>query len=293
MSKGNMFLGVASGKVGSTVFYRADGEQRTRILVTPKNPRSRAQMEQRVKIANAAAIYRAAKAVLSRSFEVRKGKESSYNAFTRGALAIPAYLTKEMVQQCLALPQPAQASRGTLGSLPWDTLSVGENFPVIFVASSDAAETVGAFSAAVIAKFPALQDGDVITFADIYFAERADAGIADAYNASLQYIDVTLDSTSSAALSTVGLRVAGVGETATYEPTWGLSDDGWASSDAPLVQRAIIASRKDADGKLRVSSQNFGLSSNAYAVFDDNHGVAALNAAVESYGVAPDVALAD
>lgn len=288
-----MFLGVASGKVGSTVFYRADGEQRTRVLVTPKNPRSRAQMEQRVKIANAAAIYRAAKAVLSRSFEVRKGNESSYNAFTRGSLAVPAYLTKQMVQQCLALPQPAQASRGTLGSLPWDTLSLGENFPIILVASTDAEETVGAFSAAVIAKFPQLKDGDVITFADIFFTERPDAGITDAYNASLQYLDVTLDSTSTAALSTVGLRVAGVGETATYETSWGLSDDGWASSDAPAVMRAIIASRKDADGQLRVSSQNFGLSSNAYSIFDDNHGIAALNAAVESYGVAADVALAD
>lgn len=288
-----MFLGVASGKVGSTVFYRADGEQRTRVLVTPKNPRSRAQMQQRVKIANAAAIYRAAKAVLSRSFEVRKGNESSYNAFTRGAMAIPAYLTKEMVQLCLAIPQPAQASRGTLGSIPWQLSPNGENWPIIRYQADDEPTTVGDFSALVLAISPTLQNGDVITFADIHFEERPDTGLEYAYTASLRYVDVTLDTESSATLASVGLKATGLSNSLTVEPEWALGIDAMAAADAPTAMRAIIASRKDEDGKLRVSSQNFGLSMNAYGVFDDNHGLAAMNAAIDSYGVAADVALAD
>lgn len=70
MSKGNMLLGHARGKVGSLVFSRANGKQivRSRAEVV-KNPRTEQQMVQRIMLNTIAQAYSQMKAITDHSFQ--------------------------------------------------------------------------------------------------------------------------------------------------------------------------------------------------------------------------------
>lgn len=78
MSKGNMLLGHARGKVGSLVFSRADGKQivRSRAEVV-KNPRTQAQMIQRIMLNTIAQAYSSMKDIVDHSFQgLSEGQQS-------------------------------------------------------------------------------------------------------------------------------------------------------------------------------------------------------------------------
>lgn len=78
MSKGNMLLGHARGKVGSLVFSRADGKQivRSRAEVV-KNPRTESQMVQRIMLNTIAQAYSKMKAITDHSFQgIAEGQQS-------------------------------------------------------------------------------------------------------------------------------------------------------------------------------------------------------------------------
>ena len=70
MSKGNMFQGMARGKVGDVVFSRLDGQQITRVRNrNPRNPRTNAQLYQRAVMATIMQAYSAGKAIFDHSFQ--------------------------------------------------------------------------------------------------------------------------------------------------------------------------------------------------------------------------------
>lgn len=70
MAKGNMFLGMARGKVGDVVFSRADGEQISRVRNRhPKNPRTNPQLFQRAIMATVVLAYTAGKEIFNHSFQ--------------------------------------------------------------------------------------------------------------------------------------------------------------------------------------------------------------------------------
>ena len=78
MSKGNMLLGQARGSVGDLTFFRRNGEQITRAKVTQvANPRTAAQLIQRMIFATAATAYSRLKSICDHSFEgVQYGSKS-------------------------------------------------------------------------------------------------------------------------------------------------------------------------------------------------------------------------
>lgn len=70
MAKGNLFQGMARGKVGDVVFSRANGEQISRVRNRhPKNPRSNAQLFQRAIMATIVQAYSSGKAIFDHSFQ--------------------------------------------------------------------------------------------------------------------------------------------------------------------------------------------------------------------------------
>lgn len=70
MSKGNMFQGMARGKVGDVVFSRLDGQQIARVRNrNPKNPRTNAQLYQRAIMATIMQVYSAGKEIFDHSFQ--------------------------------------------------------------------------------------------------------------------------------------------------------------------------------------------------------------------------------
>ena len=116
MSKGSLFWGKGSGKLGETVLYRAGGEQRTRTYVAKiKNPKTLAQMANRLSMRNFAMVYRALQSILSRSFPNRPAKESGFNAFVKANKSIlSAVVTREGALKGLCVPYDMQMSQGYL-----------------------------------------------------------------------------------------------------------------------------------------------------------------------------------
>lgn len=82
MSKGNMLLGHARGKVGSLVFSRVNGKQVTRSRAeVVKNPRTTAQFIQRVFLNTAAQAYSFGKTIFDHSFEGKTAGQECMSEF--------------------------------------------------------------------------------------------------------------------------------------------------------------------------------------------------------------------
>ena len=70
MAKGNLFLGMGRGSIGDVTFYRADGQQLSRVRNRrPKKPKTEAQLYQRAIMATVVKAYQAGKAIFDHSFE--------------------------------------------------------------------------------------------------------------------------------------------------------------------------------------------------------------------------------
>lgn len=85
MSKGNMFVGSAKGRVGNLVLYTRKGSQITRAYQsTVKNPKTSGQMLQRAKFANAVKFYqKAVQHFFKFAYQDQKQTETAFNAFMR------------------------------------------------------------------------------------------------------------------------------------------------------------------------------------------------------------------
>lgn len=88
MSKGNLFLGFARGKVGSLVFSRQNGEQITRARNTqPKNPRTPIQLLQRVVLKTASGAYSLLQPIADHSFQGEREGTPNQSVFMRRNVA--------------------------------------------------------------------------------------------------------------------------------------------------------------------------------------------------------------
>lgn len=84
MSKGNMLLGHARGKVGSLVFSRANGQQITRARAeVVKNPQTDAQMVQRILLNTVAQAYSKMSPIVDHSFEGIPAGQKSMGYFMK------------------------------------------------------------------------------------------------------------------------------------------------------------------------------------------------------------------
>lgn len=279
MSKSNMLLGLAKGRVGDLVFYRDGGEQRTRTRVIPKNPRTPAQMTQRAKIANVTALYRALSNVVRVSFTNRPTNQSGYNAFAAHAIGVSPYITREMALVGSVLPQPAQVSKGVLPSLPFkiQTVDDGPAYGLTLTGVTGEAPTVGDISSALVANYPSLQNGDVITAVTLRFAavEDVQEGV-DKYSANPLVRQFIVDTTSSASFAEGDFSLNG--------STFAASDisDGF---DQFVQMSAYFVSRIDANGAAQTSTDFFQLSETAQSLYDGYRTPAAIQQAIDSYNV--------
>lgn len=116
MSKGSLFFANASGKLGETVFYRSNGEQRNRTYIRHiKNPKTESQMKNRIQLANWAAMYRRLKPILAKTFTSRKVTESGFNALVRANKSRLRYaIDKSMLEKCSYIPVGARVSSGSI-----------------------------------------------------------------------------------------------------------------------------------------------------------------------------------
>lgn len=117
MSKGSLFFGNARGKLGETVFYRAGGEQRNRTYIKDvKNPKTIAQMTQRILTLNPISMFKNMKQIVQQSFTERKANQSSYNKFVQeNSSAKKFFITKAMLDGNMCVPYGAIISKGAMG----------------------------------------------------------------------------------------------------------------------------------------------------------------------------------
>lgn len=120
MSKRSLFWGQAAGKLGEAVYYRAGGEQRSRTYVAKiKNPKTYAQMVNRIPMANLVAVYRALRPWLQGAFENKASRRSDFNEFFSLNKNRLSYVqTKGDAALGLFVPNGLKLSRGTLPLSP-------------------------------------------------------------------------------------------------------------------------------------------------------------------------------
>lgn len=279
MSKDNMLLGYARGKVGSLVFARRLGQQVTRAYnANPKDAATLAQTKQRVRLANVVNMYRATRSLTNHSFEGAVGGQTSYNLFVRYNLGNNnVVLTKEAASFGACVVAPYLVSKGTLPSIQVQGLGANAvtNIVVGSLAINDET-TIGAFADALVANNPGINYGDQLTYLSLVQANDANTG----------YPMV------QAAIHEVTLHQGESGLLRTYMPAVATAVREGNLAHGELIGRGgfcWILSRKNADGSLSVSSQRIILTSadvaNQYTT------PLALTKAVDSYGFNSDAIL--
>lgn len=164
----NMWLRGAKKKLGGTVLYTQGGRTLQRELAPEiKNPKTPAQMGQRVKWANLVAFYRANAGWMPKAFENKKPTQSDYNKFmSLNAANSRIYLTKEQARQGACVVDSYRVSDGTLQ--PVDIFPTEQNWVTNLYLTGldklDATTTVAAFSTALLASNAGLRSGDQLSF---------------------------------------------------------------------------------------------------------------------------------
>lgn len=164
----NMWLRGAKKKLGGTVLYTQGGRTLQRELAPEvKNPKTPAQMGQRVKWANLVAFYRANAGWMPKAFENKKATQSDYNKFmSLNASRSRIYLTKEQARQGACVVDSYQVSDGTLQ--PVDIFPTEQNWVTNLYITGldklDATTTVAAFSTALLSSNAGLRSGDQLSF---------------------------------------------------------------------------------------------------------------------------------
>lgn len=110
MAKGNMFQGMARGKVGDVVFYRMDGEQMARVRNRhPKNPKTAAQLYQRAIMATIVQAYAAGAEIFDHSFQGKQVGMENMRTFLSRNMNILRTNVQQDVNEALALAKQVGA----------------------------------------------------------------------------------------------------------------------------------------------------------------------------------------
>lgn len=270
----NGLLGSSRNKVGNLVTYRMKGQDIARAKAAQvSNPRSLAQMQQRVKLANLVGMYRANRAWMDGlAFSTRPAHWSDYNAFVSANIASNRIaLTKEQAAAGTTIVAPYIVSRGSLPTIEVNptTANVWQtNIGVGDLSIDPATTTVGELSTAILANNNGLQQGMQLSLVMNYQQQSGSS-----YYATSRYYEVIINPNDTDLLSTrMDLQHVGVsGGNLAY--TRGASD--------PIVGFAFVLSLTQ-DNKTRVSTQRLVLTSTS--VYDLFTRQAQQDAATQSYG---------
>ena len=279
-----MWLRGAKKKLGGTVLYTQGGRTLQRELAPEvKNPKTPAQMGQRVKWANLVAFYRANASWMPKAFENKKATQSDYNKFmSLNASSSRIYLTKEQARQGACVVDSYRVSDGTLQ--PVDIFPTEQNWVTNLYLTGldklDATTTVAAFSTALLASNAGLRSGDQLSFIRItqLFNNTTD----------IPYIQVRAYE--------LLINEQGPGLVKDFWPVELIALDEEQETPAIMVKNnnkqggfAIIVSRTQG-GRVLVSPSQI-TQVNMAEVINQYSSSAALSAAIESYGQGDEVFL--
>lgn len=280
----SMWLRGAKKRLGGTVIYQAMGQTRQRELASEvSNPRTQSQMGQRVKWANLVNLYRANRSWMKYAFETKKSNQSEYNKFmSLNVASSRIYLTKDVANAGGCVVDEYLMTQGSLPSIefvPTDNGYFASNI-VLTTGTITPDTTIAAFSQDVISNNPAIREGDQLSFVRMTQMTNASTGVP--YVVVREY-EVIIDSTNTASL----WDYLPVG----YFYEWGGDTKYLAvGSTAGKVGGFCMVLSRTISGKTYVSSQRVILVG-MDAFIQAWSSQAALQAAIDSYGVTDDAFL--
>lgn len=267
MSKGNMLLGHARGKVGSLVFSRSNGQQvvRARAEVV-KNPRTETQLIQRIFLNTVSQAYSKMQPIVDHSFEGVAPGQASMSFFMKKNLdKIRAYVKTQLdndqsyddIVAFTALGENYISPNNYIiakGSLP-------EVLPTFTGSTAGKIENISANTYEGVINSLGLQRGDQITFitmqgsmaagVDFHFARV----ILDPINADLTEAPLSTPFIVDGAINLPNGRNEGSFQTLTFAD----NAISYSFSAKAVVATAIIISRKNVDGSWKRSNATLAL----------------------------------
>lgn len=289
MSKGSLFFGNASGKLGQVVLSTVKGQQIARAW-QPKvsNPKTSQQQLQRAKFANSVKFFKRAQQNLFKfAFEDKRKNESDYNAFMRHNVVSSAVLDRSVYDN---FNYPAFAdnwllSYGSLGEINADNDIAEKEFVQLLELPLGTGEianlTISSASKAFVDNYKAM-NGDYVTLVGVRSTVKSlteDPSMAPEWHIVQFVIDTTntgklieylekQDKDASDFFSTDGREPANV--------VFSYSKDGCA-------WLGIILSRVTANG-VKVSTSNLMPNYYAYEIYKKSLELGYRQSALNSWG---------
>ena len=273
MATGNGIIKKLSGRVGNLIYSVQSGQQVVRGVPTSvKNPRTDAQMMQRMKWPNVLAVYKALQPYMKDCFESKKRRQSDYSRFMSINLhSEPVYLEKGAVRLGSAIVAPYVITQGSLpsiqvsGATPATDIALG-------TLTIGADTTVSEFAQAVVQNNGGYRYGDQLSF--FRLVQEEDSQDGHPY-ISVSATRVNLDPTDTSTLRSVA-------------PASGFSTvSGMLGADAALDGAGIAwVHSRTVNGKTRVSSQRLVVDNDLLEEYGTTQ---MLSVATNSYGGATDI----
>lgn len=275
------------GRLGGSVYYMNRGQNIGRELAPEvSNPRTPAQMRQRMKWANLVNIYKANRSWMGHlSFENKPQTWSDYNAFMSANIgANPVYLTKGAADNGDAILAPYTMTKG---SLPTIEYAYSDNIPGLATSIKIETEpdtlTVGELSQEILDNNPEWQFGDQLSVVLMY------KGVAP-YPIVVP-IEIIINPGDETPLSDIDTQFAPLSDILTIEGTGYLA----VAMDAGVSygnQAACVIHSRTTSGRTKVSTQAFMLNPTATTTFQQMGTDEQFEYAAASYGVGSDYFLA-
>lgn len=247
MSRGSLFWGNASGKLGESVFYRSGGEQRNRSYVkNVKNPKTKAQMSNRIQMLNLSIIFKELADILRFSFPNRTSKESGFNAFVKANKSATSSVNlKSNLEEGIVAPYQYFVSKGDLIVPQPSEVQPKSGAKVYGYVMDDSVDNDEPTNAKMryLVKYLGLPQGTKVT---VIKARYVDEGWKLGY--------VVADSTLEGDVIAKGEPIT-IATTSNSEDFNGNVISFGESNDADLL--AVIFSYTDANGKLMVNTAQF------------------------------------
>lgn len=273
----NFWLKGSSKRLGGAVLYKAMGQTRARELASEvTNPRTEAQMTQRIKWSNLVNFYRANQSWMKYAFETKKANQSEYNKFmSLNVTGSRVALTKQAASNGACIALPYIITQGSLPAIEWtenttfmvSNIFCGESFTLLDTT------LVSEFSQALIANNPAIREGDQLSF--IRVSQQVNTSTGYPYIIVRKY-ELIVNSTSLNLVANF-LPVGILNADTQYQgnPIY-VETEGRQGGFAMILSRTI-------GGKTYVSSQSLVVVNNE-ALINRWSSPAAIAAAIASYG---------
>lgn len=177
----NFWLKGASKRLAGAVIYEAMGQTRARRLAeSVTNPRTEAQMNQRVKWANLVNLYRVNSDWMKYAYETKKTTQSEYNKWmSLNVTNSRIYLTKQLAAAGACVVDAYTITQGSLPSIE-NTLT-SDNLYKSNLYTGTLAEleeaTIAQLSEALLANNPGIREGDQLSLIRLSQQTNSDTGV--------------------------------------------------------------------------------------------------------------------